>query len=292
MRKRLAIVVVSLAFAGTATAQLTLLGDTATLAETLDKGRTLSPLTVSSDTSWSENWILGAASAAGQFGAYFRTDLFVMAPCAGASGEIVFDLFSLPNGESTSGSQRGKSYSIPPGGFGIIPDVVSLFGQYGGATLLLKVSSSRSTATTSCRELSSWGRTYTLAPGGGEYSTGLLSTFPSVTISSSRYGAITGVQQNADRRTNVIVMTPYSSTGTVRLHIFDHTGSFLGQKDVVVYGYSATQVSLSEFTILPPGGSVRAVAVSPSYFNFQAQAVTVDNRTNDGYLNSFAEHEP
>ncbi len=275
-----------------ALAQVTYLGEGRSLSETLHEESRMSPLTVSTDTAWSENWIMGAANAAGAFGAYFRTDVFVMAPCAGASGVVAFDVFSLPNGDSENGKQRARSYSIPLGGFGIFQDIVATFGQNGGSTILLKVDSARSTATTSCRKLSSWGRTYTKAPGGGEYSTGLLSTFPSITISPSSYGAITGVQQNSERRTNVIVMSPYSSSGTVRLYVFDHNGAFAGQKDVVVYGYSATQVSLGDFAILSPGGTIRAVSAGSGSFYFQVQAVTVDNKTNDGYLNAFAEHDP
>jgi hypothetical protein len=125
-----------------------------------------------------------------------------------------------------------------------------------------------------------------VADSGGEYSTGLLSTFPGILVGPTYYGAVAGVQQNNDRRTNVLIFNPLFSSITVRLYVFDHTGAPIGQKDVLVYGYSTTQVALSEFTILSPGGSIRAVALSGQYF--QAQAVTVDNQTNDGYLNSFS----
>ncbi len=251
------------------------------------------PLTFGLDSSWSENRILGAAHAPGRYGSYYRTDLYVMAPCAGASGNVVFQIWSLPNGATNNASQMSRVYTIPAGGFGIIPDVVGQFGQTGGSTLDLEVVSSASTVTSSCRELSSWAKTSTLAENGGEYSTGLLSTFGN-TICSSRYGAITGVEQNDTKRTNVILMTPYSSTGVARLYVFDERGQFAGQKDVTISPYSATQVSLTEFAIAAPGGSLR-VAVSPlsptSYFYFEAAAVTVDNRTNDGFFRHFTIHD-
>lgn len=275
-----------------AQAQLTFLGNGRTLADALqDRASSAKPpLTYPTDTSWSKNWIMGGAHAPGRFGSFFRTDLFIMAPCAGASGVTAFELFSLPNGVSGNASQRSRIYTIPAGGFGILPDVVDLFGQTGGSTLYLLVNSSQSTVTTSCRELASWGRTYTQSSTGGEYSTGLLSTFPSITVLSGSYAALTGVQQNSQRRTNVLVSSPYSSGGTVRLFVFDENGNPIGQKDVTVYPYGTTQVALDEFTILPPGGSIRALGLTSSLY-WQAQAVTVDNQTNDGFLNSFAEFD-
>lgn len=272
-----------------ATAQVSFLGPAPAMAEAAPADPdSRHALTFGLDSSWSQNWILGAAHAAGRFGSFYRTNLYVMAPCAGTSGEVVFGVYSLPNG-TANGSQTGLLYRVPAGGFGIIPDVVNEFGQTGGATLYLKVDSSRSTVTTSCRELSSWAQTYTTAENGGEYSTGLVSTFGN-TISSSNYGAITGVEQNDRKRTNVIVFNPYSGTGVVRLFVFDEKGVPLGQKDVTVYAYSATQVSLDGFRIGSPGGSIRAAAVT-SYFYFEAAAVTVDNLSNDGFFRHFTEHK-
>lgn len=291
MKKRLLTVALFATLAAPASAQLVYLGEGPTLAEARTEDANLGALTVGIDGTWSETWIAGGANAGGSFGAYFMTDVFVSAPCAGATGEIIFDIFSLPNSDGQNGTQKAKSYSLRPGGFGIFKDVVGMFGQRGGATIAIKVSATRSTTIASCRELAAWGRTYTAAPGGGEYSTGLVPTFTTVSVSSSRYAQVSGVQQNTGKRTNVIVMTPYSSTGTVYLYIYDHTGAALGTKTVTVYGYSATQVSLSEFNIPAPGGVVRAVAPSGSSFRFQAYAVTVDNNTNDGFLNMFAEHD-
>jgi hypothetical protein len=252
------------------------------------------PLTMGLDSSWSKNWILGAAHAPGKYGSYFQTDLQIMAPCAGSSGDIVFDLWSLPNNTSANGSQVSRVYTIPAGGFGIIQDVVGVFGQTGGSTLYLQVDSARSTASSSCRELSSWAYTYTRAENGGNYSTGLLSTFGNTIYSSSTtfYGAITGIEQNDLKRTNVIIFTPYSSTGIVRLYVFDETGKSIGTKDVTVYGYSATQVSLNEFTIASPGGSLRMKGSpsSPTSIYFEAAAVTVDNLTNDGFFRHVSIH--
>lgn len=275
--------------AAPAEAQVTYLGPAPEIAETAPADpNARRALTFGLDSSWSQNWILGAAHAAGRFGSFYRTNLYLMAPCAGTNGNVVFAVYSLPNG-SSNGGQTGLLYTIPAGGFGVIVDVVNEFGQNGGATIYLKVDGARSTVTSSCQELSSWAQTYTLAENGGEYSTGLLSTFGN-TISSSKYGAITGVEQNDRKRTIVVVFNPYSGSGVVRLFVFDEKGSPIGQKDVTVYPYSATQVSLDGFRIGSPGGSIRAATVT-SYFYFEAAAVTVDNLTNDGFFRHFTEHD-
>jgi hypothetical protein len=68
------------------------------------------------------------------------------------------------------------------------------------------------------------------------------------------------------------------------------TATLVGQKDVSVYPCSMRIVNSSNDTCVV-GGSIRAVGLGTGFLPWQAQAVTVDNQTNDGYLNNFTEFE-
>lgn len=224
----------------------------------------------------------GAANAAGQFGAYFRTDLFITATGANRDGETLFTLFVLPAGTNGNQNVRGEDFRIPVGGFGIIKDVVGRAGVSGGATIVLSVDHGRSSAASSDQYLSAWAKTYTASPSGGEYST----TLPSLggyNLTASSFVAVAGVQQNGAKRTNVSTFNHSASTTlTVQLVVFSSTGQNLGSKNVTVAPLTNIQVSLSEFSIADPGGVLRAILVSGT--GASVFAVTVDNATNDGDL--------
>lgn len=224
----------------------------------------------------------GGANVAGQFGAYFRTDLFITATGANRSGDTLFTLFVLPAGTSGNQNVTGEDFRIPVGGFGIIKDVVGRARVTGGATILLSVDHGRSTAGSNDQYLSAWGKTYTASPSGGEYST-TLPVLGGYNLSSSSFVATAGIQQNGARRTNVNTFNfSASTTLVVRLVVFSPTGQNLGSKDVSVPPLTSVQVGLSEFSIADPGGVLRAVLLGGT--GGAVFAVTVDNSTNDGDL--------
>lgn len=222
----------------------------------------------------------GAAHAQGLNGAFFRTDIYLnSAGLPSDSGRIYFTLYVLPGGTEGNQLVGGEEWTIPPGGFGIIEDVVGRARLSGAATVVLLIDHTKSTAPSRVRYISGWGRTYTAGSNGGEYSTTLPVTAGWL-ISSTSWVAVTGVQQNLDRRTNVSVFNHSTvTTVTPNVYVFGADGQHLGTFPIRVPPLTSVQVSLSNYSIPAPGGSLR---IAMSSGQATAFAVTVDNATNDG----------
>jgi len=219
--------------------------------------------------------LFGAANAAGQFGAYYRTDLFYSGSGVG-NGQIVFDMWVLPANQDNTNTQ-GRRYSVADNAFGIFRDVVGTFGFSGAATVMVSIDRTATTAIGAYSRLSWWGRTYTSSPSGGVYST----TLPVTTgwlISPTTYTDAPGAVQSADKRTNVNAFNHSGSTITCRVDVYGQT-SALGTFYLTIPPYSSIQRGLSDFSIPEPGGEV-VFSLSSGYAT--AFAVTVDNATNDG----------
>lgn len=294
MRYRLAAIALPLAFAASALASTDPIGGMRELGPTAETFReamtahersTRHGLNILREGPSDVMVIHGAANAAGQFGAYYRTDLYLMSAGTASSGTgvTVFRLFVLPEGGTNNPAITGTRYEIAAGGRGIVEDVVGKAGVFGAATLIVLVDQAQSTVSQRLRAISAWGRTYT-AGGGGDYAT----TLPviagwNLNQSSQNFVCTTGIQQNSRRRTNVSFFNhSLNGPATVRVVVFDQNGSLLGEDTVTIPAAAALQFSLSRYTIVEPGGSMRALLTSGSAAGVSGFAVVVNNATNDG----------
>ncbi|MEO6324644.1 MAG: hypothetical protein ABIQ65_08460 [Thermoanaerobaculia bacterium] len=225
--------------------------------------------------------MLGAANAAGQFGAYFRTDIHLGdSGHSSDTGRIYFNVFVLPANQS-NGSVSGDLYSLPAYGFATFTDVVGRKSISGAATVVIAVDHGRSTAPAAAQFLSVWGKTYTAGPNGGEFTTTLPVTYGYLISSASHVDAI-GVVQNSRKRTNVSVFNHMTAqTIFPVVTVFDQTGRYLGNFTLTVPPLSTVQTGIGQFVVDEPGG---IIAVSLTSGKATAFAVTVDNLTNDGDL--------
>ena len=252
-----------------------------TVAESLSKHSARSALNINMEGPSQVVYILGGASASGLYGAFYRTDVGITAPGVSESGLVHFTLYVLPANTEGNGALYGHSYTLPPGGFGILKDVVGNAGVSGAATIVLIVNTSTSTASSAYQYLSAWGRTYTAAPTGGQFSTTLAVT-SGYTLTTADFVVATGIQQDSSRRTNVSAFNHGTTSDvTLRYFIFDATGANIGSQDVTIPPMSSVQIALSAFSVGDPGGTMRAGIVS-STGTATVYAVTVDNATNDG----------
>jgi hypothetical protein len=244
---------------------------------------TRTPLNMNKEGPSDMVFIYGGASAAGLYGAFYRTDIGITAPglASNESGLVHFTIYVLPANASGNASLTGHDWTIPAGGFGIMKDVVGNAGVSGAATIVLVVNHSTSTVSSSYQCLSAWGRTYTTSPTGGQFSTTLPVT-DGWLLDTSNFVVATGIQQDASRRTNVSAFNHRTAdTITLRYYIFDSNGANIGTQDVTIAPLSSVQISLTAFSIGDPGGTIRANATS-TYGNSTVYAVTVDNMTSDG----------
>lgn len=222
----------------------------------------------------------GAAHARGLNGAFFKTDLYLNAAgLSSDSGKVYFTVYVLPGGTQGNQLVGGDDWTVAPGGFGILEDIVGRAGIDGAATVVLMIDHEKSTAPSRVRYISGWGRTYTANPGGGEFATTLPVTAGWL-ISPSSWVAVTGIQQNIDRRTNVSVFN-HSTTTTItpKVYVFGSDGQNIGTFSMTVPPLTSAQVSLADYFIPAPGGLLR---IAMTTGNATAFAVTVDNTTNDG----------
>lgn len=254
-----------------------------TVGEALTAMTTRTPLNINKEGPSDMVFIYGGANAAGLYGAFYQTDIGIISPGLGSNetGLVYFTLYVLPANANGNPSLQGHDYTMPAGAFGIFKNVVGNAGVSGAATIMLAVNHTKSTISSGYQYVAAWGRTYTTAPTGGQFSTTLPVTCGWV-LTTSNFVVATGIQQDSSRRTNVSAFN-HDTAGpiTLRYYIFDSNGANIGTQDVTIPPLSSVQISLSAFYIGDPGGTIRAVATS-TYGDSTIYAVTVDNMTNDG----------
>jgi hypothetical protein len=221
--------------------------------------------------------IFAVVHAGGAHGASFRTDLYVYNPGA---AERRFYLGAQPWDSDT---QVSKEVTLAPGETRRFPDVLaSLFGLSGVATL---------SATTAFFDgtISMTSRTYTALPDGSTYGMGVPPLQSSDAGDPFNALEILGPVGGPSLRTNLAFITSFGVSASVRVSIFDESGTKLDTFDQLLPDHGGIQINdLFRARGLgdgPRAALIRVEGILPDdpygSMSFYAYATTIDNGTND-----------
>lgn len=215
------------------------------------------------------DWYLlpAVASAPGQLGTYFRTDVTLVNPYV--SHAVPIRIWLLRNDQDNSQTQP-VSLTLKAGETVVLRDIVSsMFGYTGGASLIL---SSTNDLAFGCTARTYTGTAGTYGFGGnGHYwnNVGRAEAFTS------------GLRNGNGYRTNLGLASTSSISITVEVNVYDST-SKLGTRRVTLPPYGRTQFSVSE--IAPNFENAYAVwsgVTSSSDARWVPFATVIDNNSGD-----------
>jgi hypothetical protein len=221
--------------------------------------------------------IPAAVHAGGAHGASFRTDLYVFNPGDVEGGITV-------GAQPWDGaSQVSKGVTLAPGETRRIPDVLaSLFGLSGVATL---------SATTAFLDatISMTSRTYAAMPDGSTYGMSVPPLQRSDAGDPFNAVEILGSVGGPSLRTNLALVTAFGYSASVRISIFDESGTKLDTFDQLLPDHGGIQIN--DFFRArglgdgPKAALIRVEGIPPddpwASMSFYAYATTIDNGTND-----------
>jgi hypothetical protein len=236
-------------------------------------------------------FILPAASASGQFGTYFRTDVYLVNPYPWKS--VTVRMWFLRAGQDNN-SAPSRDIVIPAGGTATLPDVLqNTFGVSGSGAVLVD-----SINTSSSAYFLASSRTYTSSASG---SYGLASEGISDFNDGGAESLISGVRNGGGFRTNTAVVSSTGTTLSLRVDAYNTNGQLMGSRSVALPPFGQQQVALTDFasafdygyvvwTCLTTSGSIGWAAYATAIDNASGDSTFLLDRLDDAfvtYRNSF-----
>jgi hypothetical protein len=230
------------------------------------------PLTALAGPGLWNYYVLPAASAAGQLGTYFRTDVYLVNPYPWKN--VTVRIFFLPTGQDNSNAPS-RDIFIPAGGSAVLPDVLAnTFGVSGSGALLLD-----SSATSSSAFFIASARTYT-GSSSGTY--GLASEGISYFNGGGTRSLISGVRNGNGFRTNTIVASIGTTTLALQASAYDSSGNFKGSRSVSLPAFGHTQLAVADFaSTFDTGYLVWTCSTTTGSIGWAAYATAIDNTSGD-----------
>lgn len=229
-------------------------------------------------------FVLPAASAPGQLGTYFRTDVYLVNPYPWKS--LTVRMWFLRAGQDNSAADP-RDIAIPAGGSVVLPDVLqNTFGTSGSGAVLVD-----SYDTASHAYFLASARTYT-ASAGGSY--GLASEGIGYFNGGGAEALISGIRNGNGFRTNTAVVSTVNATLSLRVDAFNGAGQLMGSRTLTLLPFSQQQVALSDFasafdtgyvvwTCLTTSGSIGWVAYATAIDNTSGDSSFLLDRLDDAY---------
>ena len=218
-------------------------------------------------------WMLpSSAHAPGKGTAYYRTDLTLANP-SNSSANITLK-FLGNNVDGSSGAE--KTYPpIPPKNSVTFKDVLASVFNVGTGFGAIKIDSTNP-------GLAILSQTYT-AGSGGTFGQSVPAMGMEHRITAGNLGAISGVRQDAQFRTNLIMANVKPANLDVDVTVVSEGGIALGHKHIVLLPFGMTQFSgLSSLGVNSDvRGAYFLLSTPTAGGDFAAYASVIDNQTND-----------
>lgn len=221
-------------------------------------------------------FVLPAASTAGQFGTYFRTDVYLVNPYPWKG--VTVRMWFLPTGQDNS-TAPSRDILIPAGGSVVLPDVLAnTFGVSGSGALLLDTFPTSSSAF-----FLASARTYT-GSANGTY--GLASEGISYFNGSGARSLISGVRNGNGFRTNTVAVSTGTTTLFLQVSAYDPNGNFKGSRSVSLPAFGHLQLAVADFaSAFDTGYLVWTCSTTSGSIGWAAYATAIDNASGDsGFL--------
>lgn len=236
----------------------------------------LMPLSVLAGPGLWNYFVLPAASTAGQFGTYFRTDVYLVNPYPWKG--VTVRMWFLRTGQDNS-TAPSRDILIPAGGSVTLPDVLAnTFGVSGSGALLLD-----SSPTSSSAFFLASARTYTGSTNG---TYGLASEGVSYFNPGGYESLISGVRNGNGFRTNTIVVSTGTATLSLQVDAYDSNGNLKGSRSVSLPAFGHSQLALTDLaSSFDTGYLVWTCSTTSGSIGWAAYATVIDDASGDsGFL--------
>jgi subtilisin-like proprotein convertase family protein len=224
-------------------------------------------------------FIPAVAHAAGANGTNFISDVYLFNRGSQATETA---LVFTPSGQDGWSNFAAVHVELAPGQAATLSDIVGHTMETTGTGNLDVVGDAGSLIVTS--------RTYTAPASGGTYG----QSIPAITTDGAAViggvdtpGAIAGLRNDADFRTNIGLSEVAGGSGVVRITYFDASGAQIGQNDVTVLPFMHTQMPVPLATAARAALSVLSGDARPVGY-----ASIVDNHSGDAVYLEAVPHSP
>ena len=217
-------------------------------------------------------FVLPAASAAGQLGTYFRTDVYIVNPYTWKS--VTVRMWFLKTGLDNS-SASPRDILVPAGGTKVLPDIVlNTFGTSGGGALILDSSSTSGSAF-----FLASARTYT-GSASGTY--GLLADGIDYFNGAGAESLISGVRNGSGFRTNTIVVSTSDIALSMQVTAYDSNGNSMGSRLLSLPPFGHQQLAVADFaSFFDTGYLVWTCVTTSGSVGWVSYATPIDNASGD-----------
>jgi hypothetical protein len=232
----------------------------------------LLPLRLLAGPGTSNNFVLPVASAAGQFGTYFRTDVSLVNPYPWKPVTVRLQFLQT---NTTNSSPQVRDVTLAAGSSSLLPDVLQgTFGLTGTSGAIIA-----STVGTDSAFFLASARTYTGSAGG---SYGLSSEGISDFNGPGTDALLSGIRNGGGFRTNTVVVSTTPTPLSFRLDAWSSNGTLVGSIPVSLPPYGHTQISVSGFAAAFDSGYLTWTCLTTSgNVAWAAYATPIDNTSGD-----------